>query len=92
MPDRLIFRIHALRRMFERSVSRDSVRHVIMFGEVIEDYPNEYPYPSKLILGWVEGRPLHVVAAENSVSGETIVITVYEPESSRWDSDFRRRI
>jgi len=25
---------------------------VIETGEIIEDYPNDFPYPSRLLLGW----------------------------------------
>lgn len=56
------------------------MKHVLPTGEVIESYPNDLPYPSKLMLGWRGNRPLHVVAADNLESGETIVITVYEPD------------
>src|SRR5947207_1735254 len=87
----LVFRIHAIRRMFQRSISRDDIRQVIESGEVIEDYPNDYPFPSRLLLGWVGSRPIHVVAADNSLKRETIIITVYEPEPGKWSPDFRRR-
>ena len=35
-PSRLIFRVHAVRRMFERGISTDEVRTVIAQGEMIE--------------------------------------------------------
>ncbi len=54
-----------------------------------ESYPEDLPYPSRLVLGWVEGRALHVVAAESD--HEIIVITVYEPEPNQWEPGFERR-
>jgi len=33
----------------------------------------------------------HVVAADNRKAGETIVITVYEPNPEEWEPDFKRR-
>ena len=57
-------------------------------GEVIEDYPDDYPYPSALVLGWVGRRPVHVVAA--SMPAQKIVITVYEPDPAQWEPDFKR--
>ena len=60
-------------------------------GEVIAHYPSDTPYPSYLSLGWRGLRPIHVVAADDVASSETIVITVYQPESEQWESDFRRR-
>jgi hypothetical protein len=89
--DRLVFRVHAIQRMFQRRISVDDVRHVLATGEVVEGYPNDTPYPSRLVLGWRGSRPIHVVAAENVESGETIVITVYEPDLTQWEPGFKRR-
>jgi hypothetical protein len=89
--DRLVFRVHAIQRMFQRRISVDDVRHVLSTGEVVEDYPNDTPYPSRLVLGWCGSRPIHVVAAENVETRETIVITVYEPDLTQWEPGFRRR-
>ena len=87
----LIFRVHAVQRMFERGLTANDVSAALAAGETIEDYPTDTPYPSRLVLGGVGGRPLHVVAAENASAREIIVITVYEPDPIRWDSDFKRR-
>ena len=36
----------------------------IQSGEIIEDYPDDKPYPSVLIFGRTrEGRPIHIVCA-----------------------------
>jgi len=64
---RLVFRVHALRRMFERRISVDDVLQVLGAGDVIEDYPEDLPYPSRLMLGRVKNRPIHVVAADNQM-------------------------
>ena len=90
--ERLVYRTHALQRMFERGISTEDVRRVIDTGETIEDYPGDYPYPSRLILGWRGTRPIHVVAANNPTIAETIVITVYEPDPKQWSADMRTRI
>ncbi|MBI4537406.1 MAG: DUF4258 domain-containing protein [candidate division NC10 bacterium] len=90
--ENLVFRIHAIQRMFQRRISMENVRHVLMTGEVIEAYPDDTPYPSRLVLGWCGPRPLHVVAADNATASETIVISAYEPDPVKWDSSFRRRI
>ena len=88
---RLVLRVHAIRRMFQRKISVADVRHVLETGEVIESYPEDAPYPSRLLLGWSGTRPLHVVVADNVETGESIVITVYEPDTASWGRDFRRR-
>ena len=89
--EKLIFRVHAVQRMFQRRISVEDVRHVLDTGEVIEEYPDDIPYPSRLILGERNQRPLHVVAAENTLNQETIVVTVYEPDPDQWEPGFRRR-
>ncbi len=91
-PGRLIIRTHAVRRMFERRIKAEDVRHVLLTGEVIEDYPNDFPYPSSLVLGWIGPTAIHVVAAYNVVDSETVVITVYSPQPDKWSEDFRRRV
>lgn len=77
--------------MFERGVSDEDVRRVISTGEEIAAYPDDRPYPSRLLLGWRGDRPLHVVCAYNVQDDEQIVITVYEPEPALWADGFRRR-
>lgn len=92
MPgNRLVFRVHAIQRMFERGISVEDVREVLKSGEVIEDYPTDFPYPSRLMLGWRETTPIHVVAAENQGAQETIIVTAYEPDPKQWERDFKRR-
>ena len=42
------FRVRAIRRMFERGITEEDVAHVLSTGEVIEEYPDDLPYPSRL--------------------------------------------
>jgi hypothetical protein len=76
--------------MFQRHISDEQVRVVLETGETIEAYPEDVPYPSRLVLGWVGLRPLHVVVADSLPDG-VIIITVYEPDVRLWESGFRRR-
>ena len=88
---RITFRIHAIQRMFERSVTVEDVHNVIESCETIEFYAEDTPYPSRLVLGWRGTRPLHVVLADNAANDEVIVVTVYEPELAQWEAGYRRR-
>ena len=45
--NRLVFRVYAIRRMFQRHISEKEVRHVLETGETIETYPEDGPYPSR---------------------------------------------
>jgi hypothetical protein len=87
----ILYRIHAIQRMFERRVSEETVRQVLQSGEMIEDYSDDMPSPGGLILGRRGNRPLHVVVAENLQEDELVVITIYEPNSSQWKSGSRDR-
>jgi hypothetical protein len=88
---RLVYRVHAVERMAERAIGDVDVRLVLDSGEVIAEYPGDLPYPSRLVLGWLSSRPIHVVAADNHDDQPTIVITVYEPDPTLWETDFRTR-
>lgn len=88
---RLVFRVHAIRRMFEYRFTERDIHESLASAEIIEEYPHDKPYPSQLALGWLGIRPIHLVVAQNEKDEETIVITVYEPDPKRWDADFKRR-
>ena len=88
---RLVFRVHAIQRMFQRKVSEEEVKQVVVAGETIETYPDDKPFPSRLMLGWIGSRPVHVVVADNAVAQEAIIITVYQPDAEEWETGFKRR-
>jgi hypothetical protein len=60
-----------------------------MFGNIIEDYPDDYPFPSALVLECKIGKPIHVVAG----IGENYlwIITAYYPSLDKWENDFKTR-
>lgn len=87
----LKFSRHALERMFERGISEPEVEEIVRNGEVVEEYPEDAPYPSRLLLGDFGGRPLHVVAANDPGSGLCVVITAYVPDETQWGEDFKTR-
>lgn len=76
--------------MFQRGIAVEDVRAVLMTGKAIIDYPDDQPYPSRLMLGWHGNRPIHLVTADTE-EGETIVITVYEPDPALWEPGFERK-
>ena len=89
--DQIFFSRHAITRMFERSISRHEVQEVLQTGETVEDYPNDKPFPSCLMLGFIENRPLHVVVAVEDSTKTCYIITAYDPDPLLWESDFRTR-
>lgn len=88
---KIVFRVHAVQRMFERNVSVRNVSQALHSGEVIEDYSAEMPEPSRLILGFQGKRPFHLVISENPETREITVVTVYIPDPKKWSKDLKRR-
>lgn len=86
----LVFREHALSRMAERGIRQPDVAAALEQGTVIRHYPDDTPYPSRLVLHWIAGQPLHVVAA-NAGDDSEIIITVYRPDPVLWAPDFTRK-
>ena len=74
-----------------RGLPASAVTALVATGDVIEDYPTDFPYPSCLLLGLIGGTPVHVVAARDPISETCIVVTVYIPDAARWSADFRVR-
>ena len=88
---KILYRAHAVQRMFEREVSASKVRKALEIADVIEDYSAEMPEPSRLLMGFQGKRPFHVVTSENPEENEITVVTVYLPDANKWKKDFRSR-
>lgn len=82
---------HATAQMFARNISVDDVKTVIRNGERIASYPDDRPYPSYLMLSYINKRPIHVVVAVHSKKDTCIVVTAYEPSRDIWEEDFKTR-
>lgn len=69
----------------------DAIYFSVLHGEIIEDYPNDKPYPSCLIFGrTLESEPVHSVWAYNDQKQWAVLITVYRPDPNLW-IDWRER-
>jgi hypothetical protein len=77
--------------MFQRRIDEEAVRCTLAAARVVEEYPDDQPYPSRLMLGWSGSRPMHIVIAENRIDNQIIVITVYEPDPNEWEPGYMRR-
>lgn len=81
---------HGLERMQERNIRRQDVKCCIMSGEIIEEYPDDYPHPSSLIFGYnVDNKVLHVVAG--LTADYIYVITAYYPSTAKFKKDLKTR-
>ena len=81
---------HILKRLMQRGIFQASVVQAIRSGEIIEQYPDDYPYPSCLLLGTTEaGEALHIVCGIGE--GKVWLITAYHPDPDEWESDLKTR-
>jgi hypothetical protein len=77
--------------MAQRGIREEDVEYVLRTGERIAVYPDDTPYPSELVFGWRDSRPLHIVVATDTAGQRKIVITAYVPDPNKWEADFKRR-
>jgi len=88
------FTLHARREMeHEESgiILTSEVLEAAGSVEVVEEYRDDLPYPSALVLGFTSRlRPMHLVCAYDEVEDSLTVVTVYQPDPERW-INFRTR-
>jgi hypothetical protein len=81
---------HANRRFQERGIKIDDIEAAILNGEIIEEYPEDTPFPSCLILGRsTKNLPLHVVLSTDEEF--LYIITAYYPNLEKWKNDLKTR-
>ena len=90
--DSIAFKRHSAIRMRERGIRADEVKEALINGEIIEDYLEDRPLPSCLVLGYTEKqKPIHVVVAIDLDDWIIWVITVYSPSDEEWENGYKRR-
>jgi len=81
--------IHVLKRIRERKLTIEMAVNAVMNGDIIEQYPDDKPFPSCLILQIGYNKPIHVVV---STDGEHVYfITAYAPNLIEWEDDYKTR-
>ena len=83
--DRVRITDHADLEALADGLSFEEIAHSVAHGEILEDYPDDKPYPSCLIYGDTSGGdPVHSVWAYNQDSAFAVLITTYRPDPDRW--------
>ena len=73
-------------------LSYDEILSSVLTGAIIEDYPDDKPYPSCLVAGnTFKGEHVHSVWAYNKETKWAVLVTVYRPDPARW-INWKRRI
>ncbi len=72
---------HVMIKLLQRNISQSDIEKAILDGEILEEYENDYPYPSCLIYGMnLKGEVLHVACGSNEE--EVWIITAYYPNDA----------
>ena len=88
--EKVIITIHAQERLRQRGIKAKDVRNCVMTGEIIEQYPDDFPFPSCLIFGkTINGKILHVVASDEGTGSR--IITAYFPDNIKLGDDLKTR-
>ena len=87
----IIFTGHSIQKIFERNIEPEDIEESIKNGEVIEEYKDDKPYPSFLILNFINEKPLHIVGAYDKDTDMIYIITSYYPDITIWDETFKIR-
>lgn len=82
--------LHSAKRILQRGISREDVISAIMEGEIIEEYPSNWPHPACLIYGSIEDSSniIHVVVGINDYIH---IITAYYPDTELFEDDLKSR-
>jgi hypothetical protein len=83
--DTIVLTEHLLTRMRQRQIKLINIKHTIETGEIIEQYPTDYPFPSCLI----NGDNIHIVCSIGE--GLLYIITAYRPSPERWEDENKKR-
>ena len=88
--DTIVISEHAQNRCRERGIKQKDIRNCIMTGESIEQYPDDFPFPSCLVYGYdLSNRVIHVVISSEGESGR--IITAYIPNTEKFQDDLKTR-
>ncbi|MDP2211719.1 MAG: DUF4258 domain-containing protein [Candidatus Aquicultor sp.] len=82
---------HALKRIFERNLSRSQIFEALFNCEIIEHHELQRPLPSVLVLGYYGEEPLHMMLAVDEIDEILWIITVYKPSLEEWMDDYKTR-
>lgn len=88
---KILFLPHAIKQMSrpDRIITTDEIRDATLFGEVIEEYPEDQRGESYLVFHTKQNRIIHVVCAPKTEY--LAIITAYLPVADQWSSDIKVR-
>jgi len=76
---------HLLTRMRQRNIRLEDIKNALICGEIIEQYPDDYPFPSCLVYA----KNIHIVCSIGEKG--LYIITAYRPSPEQWEDDGKKR-
>lgn len=90
--DKIRITDHADEEAHADNLSFDEIFISVVNGKILENYPDDKPFPSCLVLGRnIKNEPIHSVWAYNPENNWVVLITVYRPDPLRWIDWEKRR-
>jgi len=90
IPENIEITMHAAKRLEQRNITINDVISCIHKGEIIERYPDDYPYPSCLILG-ISAKQIYIHVVVGSDLETIWIVTAYYPDLNKWEPDLKTR-
>lgn len=88
--DQIFITNHAPERFRIRNIRMIDIKSGLYNGEIIEQYPDDFPFPSCLISGMTnDNRHIHIVMSDEGNASR--IITAYIPAIDKWEPDFKTR-
>lgn len=88
--DMIVLSQHAKNRCRERGIKQTDIKACVMSGEIIEQYPDDLPFPSCLVFGHTaDNRIIHAVISGEGECGR--IITAYIPNTDKFEDDLKTR-
>ena len=83
--DTIVLTEHLLTRMRQRNIRLNDIKDAINNGVIIEQYHDDYPFPSCLI----NADDIHVVCSVGEKG--LYIITAYRPSPDKWEENGSKR-
>ncbi len=91
LTDNIRITNHAYEEALNDDLTFDEILYSSVFGHIIEEYPEDTPFPSCLVFGRTfSDDPVHTVWAYDDVRQISTLVTVYRPDTGMW-TDWRDR-
>jgi hypothetical protein len=82
---------HSETRRLGRGISENGIDYILKQFDIVEEYPDAFPFPALLLIGTWESNTWHIVAGFDLSNNVVHIVTVYRPDKERFEPDWRTR-